>query len=124
MDSDNDCASLVHYFGSLRYSCSTVSLFGICTCPRVSALSDHLSLISEATSTLDVKTEASVHGAIEKIAGSPAGPIVIAIAHRLSKIRNTDVIHVMDQGKVLETGTHTDLLRQRGKYRELVQAQL
>jgi ABC-type multidrug transport system fused ATPase/permease subunit len=48
----------------------------------------------------------------------------ITIAHRLSTIKHADVIHVIENGRVMETGSHEELLRQRGRYLELVQAQL
>jgi ATP-binding cassette subfamily B (MDR/TAP) protein 1 len=48
----------------------------------------------------------------------------ITIAHRLSTIKRSDVIHVIEDGCVKETGSHEELLRKRGRYLELVQAQL
>lgn len=48
----------------------------------------------------------------------------VTIAHRLSTIRRADVIHVIEDGYVKETGSHKELIRKRGRYFELVQAQL
>lgn len=48
----------------------------------------------------------------------------VTIAHRLSTIRRADVIHVIEDGYVKETGSHKELLKKRGRYFELVQAQL
>ena len=48
----------------------------------------------------------------------------ITVAHRLSTIRKADVIHVMENGSVMETGSHDDLLARKGRYFDLVQAQL
>ena len=48
----------------------------------------------------------------------------ITVAHRLSTIRKADVIHVMANGSVMETGSHDDLLARKGRYFDLVQAQL
>ena len=51
------------------------------------------------------------------------GRTTIAVAHRLSTIQNADVIYVFDQGKIVERGTHNELLRIKGKYFELVNLQ-
>lgn len=48
----------------------------------------------------------------------------ITVAHRLSTIKHSDVIHVIEDGRVLETGSHEELIRKRGRYLALVQAQL
>jgi len=50
--------------------------------------------------------------------------LTITIGHRLSSIRGADTIFVMDQGQVVDQGTHAELLERKGKYFELVQAQL
>jgi ATP-binding cassette subfamily B (MDR/TAP) protein 1 len=59
--------------------------------------------------------------------GAKSGPSVrttVTIAHRLSTIRSSDVIHVVEDGQVKETGSHEELLTRRGRYFELVQAEL
>lgn len=48
----------------------------------------------------------------------------ITITHRLSTIKRSDVIHVIEDGRVVESGSHEELLRRRGRYLELVQAQI
>lgn len=65
-------------------------------------------LLDEATSALDSESEAIVQKAIQ---GATAGKTVLVIAHRLSTIRDADQIVVLDQGKVVEIGAHTDLLK-------------
>jgi ATP-binding cassette, subfamily B (MDR/TAP), member 1 len=78
-------------------------------------------IIDEATSALDSESEAVVQAAIDKLMHS-RGQTVIVIAHRLSTIRNADSIVVIADGKVVENGTHDDLLSQNGRYRHLVES--
>lgn len=73
-------------------------------------------ILDEATSDLDTKIEETVHRGIEEMDSSQA---VIAIAHRLSTVRNADRIYVMSDGEIIETGTHGDLINTDGKYAEL-----
>lgn len=75
--------------------------------------------MDEATSNLDSESEKLVQTAIEKAAGE-GGRTVIAVAHRLATIQNADVIFVLGSGRVLESGTHTELLSKRGVYFQMV----
>ncbi|KAI5302609.1 mitochondrial chaperone [Ascosphaera pollenicola] len=77
-------------------------------------------ILDEATAALDSSTELRVQSAIESIAN---GRTMITIAHRLSTIKNADNIIVMRNGKVVEQGTHTDLLGRQGAYADLVRLQ-
>ena len=72
-------------------------------------------LLDEATSALDAKTEYDVVKSIKD-----RGITCIVVAHRLSTIRDCDEIIVMDQGKVIERGTHEELMKQGGAYTQLV----
>ena len=75
-------------------------------------------IMDEATSALDPKTEDEVMASIRMM-----GPTQIIIAHRLSTIRDCDEILVMDQGKILQHGTHKELMAQEGLYRDLMKSE-
>jgi ATP-binding cassette subfamily B (MDR/TAP) protein 1 len=77
-------------------------------------------LLDEATSALDTKSEGVVQAALEVAA---EGRTTITIAHRLSTIKDAHNIVVMSQGRIVEQGTHDDLLERRGAYYKLVTAQ-
>lgn len=77
-------------------------------------------LLDEATAALDVESEALVQQALN---GAAQGRTTIIAAHRLSTIRNADVIYVLDGGRVVEKGTHEELMLLGGRYRELVSMQ-
>jgi ATP-binding cassette subfamily B (MDR/TAP) protein 1 len=77
-------------------------------------------LLDEATSALDSESEHVVQAALDKAA---KGRTTIAVAHRLSTIQKADIIYVFDQGRIVESGTHTDLMHKQGKYAELVNLQ-
>ncbi|KPA22282.1 putative multidrug export ATP-binding/permease protein [Shimia sp. SK013] len=80
-----------------------------------------LLLLDEATSALDTETEQDIK---EALAHAGQGRTVITIAHRLSTIAEADRIVVLENGEVVEEGTHTDLLDRRGRYSQLWQRQL
>jgi ATP-binding cassette subfamily B protein len=77
-------------------------------------------ILDEATSALDTASEREVQKALDALMGSRT---TIAIAHRLSTIVNAATIYVIDGGRVVESGPHRDLLRQRGLYASLYQEQ-
>lgn len=77
-------------------------------------------LLDEATSHLDSENERLVHDALKRLM---AGRTTLLIAHRLSTVRDADLIVVLDAGRVMEQGTHTALLEQGGIYARLVAMQ-
>jgi ATP-binding cassette subfamily B (MDR/TAP) protein 1 len=77
-------------------------------------------LLDEATSALDTESEKLVQAAI---AQASTGRTTIAIAHRLSTIKDADRVFVLNQGTVVEQGTHVELIEQKGVYYKLCQSQ-
>ncbi|PSN36712.1 hypothetical protein C0J52_11486 [Blattella germanica] len=78
-------------------------------------------LLDEATSALDTTSESKVQKALDM---ASKGRTTVIVAHRLSTIRNADKIVVLSEGKVVEQGTHSDLMDEKGHYYALVTAQL
>ena len=73
-------------------------------------------ILDEATSSIDTRTEKLVQEGMDKLM---EGRTVFVIAHRLSTVRNSDAIMVLDHGKIIERGSHDDLIKQKGKYYQL-----
>jgi ATP-binding cassette subfamily B protein len=76
-------------------------------------------VLDEATSALDTRTERSVQAALDELS---AGRTTITVAHRLSTVRSADRIAVLDRGRVVELGSHEELVALGGRYAELVAA--
>ena len=77
--------------------------------------------LDEATNSLDAKNEREI---VENLDEFYKGRTVVVVAHRLSTVKNADQIVVIDSGKVLEKGTHTELIEKQGVYFNLVKNQL
>ena len=73
-------------------------------------------ILDEATSSIDTRTESLVSAGLDSLM---QGRTVFVIAHRLSTIKNSNVIMVLDKGRIIERGSHDDLLSQKGKYYQL-----
>ena len=73
-------------------------------------------ILDEATSSIDTRTETIVQSGMDKLM---KGRTVFVIAHRLSTIKNSDVIMVLDQGRIIERGDHESLLTEKGRYYQL-----
>ncbi len=87
---------------------------------RAYVYNPHILILDEATSSVDSESEEMIQRATEELT---KGRTSIVIAHRLSTIQKADEIVVMDQGKIVETGSHTELLKKKGLYFNLYEMQ-
>lgn len=83
----------------------------------------HYLILDEATSALDSESEAVIQDALGGLFSRGSGLTSIVIAHRLSTIEGADVIHVLERGRLVESGTHGDLLARGGRYARLHEMQ-
>ncbi len=83
---------------------------------RAAVANPPVMILDEATSSIDTRTEAIVQKGMDSLM---QGRTVFVIAHRLSTVKNSDVIMVLENGKIIERGTHHQLVEKRGKYYQL-----
>ena len=77
-------------------------------------------ILDEATANIDSETEQIVQNSLAKMR---KGRTTIAIAHRLSTIQDANCIYVLDKGRIIESGSHEELLAKRGTYHKMYQLQ-
>ena len=77
--------------------------------------------LDEATNALDANNERAI---VENLMEFYKGKTVVIVAHRLSTVKNADQLIVIERGKIIETGTHTELIDRQGAYYHLVKNQL
>lgn len=87
---------------------------------RAAVADPSILLLDEATSNIDTRSEMWIQQGLDQLM---QGRTCLIIAHRLSTVRHADTILVLDEGQIVEQGTHVDLLRSRGKYYELYREQ-
>ena len=84
---------------------------------RALASDPSILILDEATANIDTESEMLIQDAIDKLLVDRTS---LVIAHRLSTVRNSDLIYVMSDGCVIEQGTHESLLELKGKYSEMI----
>ena len=80
----------------------------------------HILILDEPTASIDAKAESEIFSRVEKLSREKT---VIIISHRFSTVRNADKIYVIDNGKIVESGTHEVLMKQKGQYSTLFNLQ-
>ena len=87
---------------------------------RTIATKPKILILDEATANIDSETEELIQASLRKMR---QGRTTIAIAHRLSTIQDADCIYVLDKGRIIESGSHEELLAQDGTYKKMYQLQ-
>ena len=90
------------------------------TISRVIVMDPPMLILDEATSNIDTRLEIKIQDAFDKIMN---GRTSFVIAHRLSTIKESDIIFMMDNGKIIEKGSHNELLAANGEYKKLYYSQ-
>ena len=115
-----------YFMDKIIFTFSILSFANICTyggsltIARAILSNPDILVLDEATSALDSESEKLVNDALEKLMENRTS---IIIAHRLSTIQNADKIVVLEHGKIVETGTHHELIQKQGIYNSLYKLQ-
>ncbi|MEO7840785.1 MAG: ATP-binding cassette domain-containing protein, partial [Anaerolineales bacterium] len=88
---------------------------------RALLMNPRILILDDSTSSVDTQTEKLIQAALDAVM---EGRTTFVIAHRLSTVRRADMILVMDKGQIVERGTHAELLKQGGLYKEIHDLQL
>ena len=83
---------------------------------RVAMKDSPILILDEATSSIDTRTEMLINSALDKVV---KGKTFFVIAHRLSTARNSDLIIVIEKGRIIESGTNAELMKKKGKFYNL-----
>ena len=106
---------------NIAYGTPDASPAAIAEAARLAAVDDFVGRLDEAPSSLDVATEARVH---QNVMTLRRGRTTAIIAHRLSTVMGADRIYFLDQGRIVESGTHEELMSRAGRYRSYVMEQV
>ena len=89
-------------------------------CPAPCSRTRGILILDDSTSSVDTETEAEIRTALERLM---QGRTTFIIAHRIQSLMNADLILVLDKGRVVQHGTHTELMAQDGTYRQIYDLQ-
>ena len=101
---------------SVPYSSLSQGQRQLISIARAAVSNPPVMILDEATSSIDTRTEALVQNGMDKLM---QGRTVFVIAHRLSTVQNSDVIMVLDHGRIIERGNHEKLIAEKGTYYQL-----
>ena len=90
---------------------------------RAIAAKPSILILDDVTSAVDMETEQRIQEALSDEIGGTAGPTTFIVAHRLSAVKNADLILVLEEGQIIERGNHDELIEKGGCYAQLYEEQ-